>query len=212
MMVRSLRPLDADCRVDANHFMARGALNINASFQYLIAVDLESVLEGEDVVGAHDHLLASEKENRIILTGWTRQYYLYGEGGTSKLILEEGEPIAGVLEPNASSILTIPLSMIGPVGAYTLMDLLLKSGQGEFETGAEVVVRFQIQGKVASTGKKVETVPMEFPVVIYLGEALPTCEAGESLEPVGPCGLWGGQDSFVPNCCVLNPNSGKCAN
>ncbi|MCL2315051.1 MAG: hypothetical protein FWC28_07375 [Proteobacteria bacterium] len=215
MMVSAVRPLDADCHVDANRFIARGSLNLNATSTYLVAIDLESVLEGVDTEGANEHLLASGKENRIVLTELTRQYFIYGEGGTSKQILAESEPITGVLEPNSATLLTIPLSMLGSVGVSTIRELLseVREGAGlgtEVAVGAEVFIRFQLYGKIASTGKKVKTAPVDFPIFIYFGATLPICEDEEELAPVGPCGLYGGQDGFAPKCCVLNPTNGKC--
>jgi hypothetical protein len=215
IMVSALRPLEADCKVNTEYSMAKGALNINAIREYLLSVEMESLIEGVDLEGASDHLLSSEKENRVVLTEWTRQYFIYGAGGTSKLILEEQEPMAGILEPNAASKLLIPLSMFGPSGAAAIKHLLEQRRVGA-EAGAplgvEVVVRFRIHGKMVSSGKKVETAPIDFPVFVYLGEPLPTCAEGERLAPVGPCGLHGGQDAFIPICCVLNPSSGECGN
>ena len=211
MMVRGLHPLGADCKVDTNHFVGKGALNLNASSQYLLAVAMESFIEGEDTEGAGGRLLASEKENRVILTEWTRQYFLYGAGGTSKLIAEESEPISGILEPNATTQLVMAMSMVGPSGAHEMRRLLHQASTGAgAHPGVEVVVRFQIRGKIVSSGRKVETPPMDFPTSVYLGKALPVCEEGQELAPVGPCGHHGGQDGVEPICCEMDPISRKC--
>ncbi|MCL2012459.1 MAG: hypothetical protein FWG75_06710 [Cystobacterineae bacterium] len=211
IMVSAIRPLDADCRVDREHSIARGALNINASSQYLLAVELENILEGVDIEGAGGQLLASGKENRVILTEWTRQYFIYGAEGTSRLILEESEPFSGVLEPNAETLLRVPLSMVGPLGAGEIKRVLLQAGAGA-SVGTDMVVRFKIRGKIMSSGKKLETPSMEFPIFVYLGDELPLCAEGERLAPVGPCALHGGQDAFVPICCVLGATDGECVN
>jgi len=218
IMVKALQPLDEDCRVVTDYVKGGGSLNINASSEYLLSVVMESVIEGVDREGAGGRLLSSEKENRVILTEWTRQYFVYGAGGTSKRIAEESEPLAGILEPNADTQLFMPLSMLGPTGAHTLRRLLQQSSPGVLTEnrnafiGAEIVVRFQIQGKIVSSGKKVETAAMDFPVFVYLGLPLPECTEEEKLAPVGPCGLYGGQDGFDPICCELDSTGKKCKN
>jgi|GEM_PF-1512755 len=214
IMVTALRPLDADCKADTNHYVGRGALNLSVSSEYLLSVVIESVVEGADVEGSGGRLLSSEKENRVVLTEWKRQTFLYGAGGTSKFLIEESEPIAGILEPNAQMQLLIPVSMLGPGAARELRQVLLQAGAGlplgAPPPGVEVVVRFQIKGKLMSSGKKIETAPVEFPIFAYLGAPLPQCLENESLAPVGPCGLYGGQDGFQPICCELDPISRKC--
>jgi len=217
IMVRALHPLDADCKVDSNAFVGKGSLNLNASSTYLLSVVMESVVLGEDIEGSGGRLLSSEKENRVVLTEWTREIFVYGAAGTSKRVFKESEPLSGILEPNADTQLVVPLSMLSPASAQALKGLLQQAagaspGEGLPPPGMEAVVRFQMHGKLMNSGKKLETAPIDFPIFVYLGEPLPLCLEGQTLAPVGPCSLQGGQDSFVPICCELDPNSRKCKN
>lgn len=210
LMIKALHPLNEDCEAQTDYTRGKGSLNLQATSAYLLSVVLESVIEGKDVEGASGRLLSSEKENRMVLTEWTRQYFLYGAQGTSRLVFEESEPLAGILEPNAAVELLMPLSMMSPAGANAVRELLWKTGKTE--AGAEVVVRFQIHGKMVSSGKKTQTAPMDFPLYVYFGKPLPQCEGVQVLAPVGPCGLHGGQDAFEPMCCELDLNGKKCKN
>jgi hypothetical protein len=171
----------------------RGSLDLAGSNQYYVSFEWESLFQPISTTISPDTIAGPQKNDFVL------DHFVFNYSSTPSLAFQTEQVDAyAILRAGASgSNSWLGISLIGPQALQVLSDHIQA---GDFR-GVELLVNFQAFGTLASSGPKISSNKVTYPINVYRSNFVQCRVAGDIRAPTGPCGAPGGQDGTLVGCC-----------